>query len=261
MLSVASFRQYQGMNWYEERKESGGKALFAVVTYGTCIYWVDGDKTIVQRGDFLLIPAGSVYYGKSVPTVFHEQYVLEFTVEAGMEQALPLLGADSAIRSRAGCYELSLERLRTVWKEWNDSLPYAELRAAAFLLDTLSLWSREYERGEESDISLRHADNMKAYIQAHYRTRITKEHLGECIGRSPNHAATLFRRVTGQTISHYVHALRMRTAVYMLTESLLSVAEISEYLGYDDVSYFQRIFKRTAGFTPSHYLKERPIQV
>ncbi|MNG21412.1 HTH-type transcriptional activator RhaR [compost metagenome] len=84
---------------------------------------------------------------------------------------------------------------------------------------------------------------------------MTKEELGACINRTPNYAASLFRRATGQTISEAVHAARMKTAVYMLTDSLLTVAEISDYLGYRDVSYFQRVFKRTTGRTPSSYAK------
>lgn len=257
MLSIEEIRLHQGMSWYEERHAQDSSALLVVATYGKCIYWIEGEKVLLEKGDFLLISSGAAYYGKSVPTVFHEQFVLVFHMESGDENELSLLGSKPYIAAKAGCYEMVVEKLRTVWKEWQEDWPYVKLRAASLTLDALGLWGRELDRGEQSPVSLQHAERMKAYIQDHYRGKVTKEHLGECIGRTPNHAATLFRQATGQTISEFVHSLRMRTALYMLTESLLTVTEISDYLGYSDVTYFQRVFKRALGHSPSAYLKER----
>ncbi|WP_259391395.1 AraC family transcriptional regulator [Paenibacillus sp. 1011MAR3C5] len=249
-------RQHQGMNWYEERAVQVNSAVLIVVTYGKCVYWIDGEKLLLEKGDFMFIAPGAGYYGKSVPTVFHEQFVLTFRIDAP-EEDRPLPGVHAFIKAKAGCYDMVIERLRAVWKEWQESLPYVKLRAAALTLEALALWGRELSRGEQTAVSQQHVDRMKAYLQDHYRGKVTKEHLGECINRSMNHAASLFRQVTGQTISEYVNSLRMRTAVYMLTESLLTVSEISDYLGYSDVTYFQRVFKRSLGHTPSAYLKER----
>lgn len=256
MLSFEGMRQQQGMNWYEERPAEVDYAVLIVMTYGKCVYWINGEKLLLEKGDFMFIAPGAAYYGKSVPTVFHEQFVLTFTIEKAVLEG-PLSGSLPFIKSNAGCYDMVMERLRTVWGEWQEGLPYVRLRAAALTLEALALWSRELVRGEQTTVSQQHVDRMKAYLQDHYRGKVTKDHLGEFIGRSPNHAATLFRQVTGQTISEYVHSLRMRTAVYMLTESLLTVSEISDYLGYSDVTYFQRVFKRSLGHSPSAYLKER----
>lgn len=82
---------------------------------------------------------------------------------------------------------------------------------------------------------------------------MTKETLADVVGRSPNYAATIFRQVTGQTISDYTHGVRVKTAMYMLEESLLTVEDIADFLGYSDVSYFTRTFKRIAGMPPSAY--------
>lgn len=261
MLSITNMSQYQGMSWYGERDASSGTAALVIVTFGKCIYWINGHKALAEKGDLILIEPGAQYYGKSVPTVFHEQFVIEWTYHEPIAKRFPSNRHNGYVKSKAGCYELVVERLRNVWKEWQEDAPYSSLRAASLALDALALWGRELDRGEEDAISMQHAERMKAYIQDHYRGKITKEHLGECIGRSPNHAASLFRRVTGQTISEFVHNVRMRTAVYLLKESLLTVTEIAEYLGYSDASYFQRIFKRTTGLSPSAYLKDRPLQV
>jgi len=255
MLTVRKVRLDQGMNWYEEAADRLDTMTFIAVTYGRCVYWIDGVKVLLDKGDYLWVPAGLPYYGKSVPTVFHEKIVIAFTAAAGAGESLPLLAGSTWLHAGSGSQEWAVERLRTVVKEWNERVAYAEVRAGAVLLEIVTLWCRELDRGRMRSETLDHAQRMKQYIQDHYRERITKDVLGSVIGRSPSHAAVLFHRATGQTISAFVHGVRMRTAVYMLEESLLTVNEIAEYLGYSDVSYFHRIFKRTYGYPPAKYVR------
>ncbi|MFD0958996.1 helix-turn-helix domain-containing protein [Paenibacillus chungangensis] len=267
MLSINTINKHQGMNWYEEQFTTDSSSLMnhatyaqlVIMTYGKCLYWLNGEKTLAERGDFLFIPAQLSYYGKSIPTVFHEKYVIQFNI--GRTDAIPLLATPSPKISKPGIYEMCVDRLKMVWKEWQDGTPYASARVEAFLVDTLALWNRELDHSSSSSMkSDNHVVRMKQYIANHYRNKITKIELGDCIGRSPNHAASLFRQGTGQTISQYIHHTRMRTAQYLLRESLLNITEIAEYLGYSEVSYFQRIFKRTFGYPPSVSLTERSSQ-
>ena len=128
---------------------------------------------------------------------------------------------------------------------------------SALLTELMVTVSREYDEGEKAPSSIHHIEVMKRYIDDHYRGKITKLELGGCIGVSPNYAASLFRKVTGMTISDYVHRRRMKTALYMLRHSRLTVQDISDHLGYSDPSYFNRIFKRVAGKLPSDIIAER----
>ncbi|MGI2293353.1 helix-turn-helix domain-containing protein [Paenibacillus sp. GXUN7292] len=266
MITIPHWRRDQGMSWYDSAELAKKQHHFIVVTYGSCLYWINGEKVMVSKGDFLLIPSSVPYYGKSIPTVFHEK--LHFEVQelppfSGITPTsktirLPLFQSDSWIKSKAGCYDLSVERIRTALKELEEGLAFAEGRLLAALLETLTLWSRELEQGEMTEPIVQHVEKMKKYIAEHYRQAITKQHLGSCIKRSPNYAAAIFSKVTGQPISAYVHAARIKTAVYLLQDSLLTVSEIAEYLGYRDVTYFQRIFKRMIGHPPSVLMKDRP---
>ena len=256
MIAIDFIRLDQGMNWYEERSGAADSFTYVAVTYGRCVYWLDGEKLVLEKGDFLLIPPGIPYYGKSVPTVFHEKIAVRFACASGTASELPLLSGTTWVKTKAGSLEWTIERLRVIVKEWTERTDYADIRASAVLLEILALWSRELARGRMRSETQGHAERMKQYVQDHYRERITKEQLGAAIGRSANHAAALFHRATGQTISAYVHAVRMRTAVYMLEESLLTVNEIAEYLGYSDVSYFHRIYKRTYGHTPAKSVRQ-----
>lgn len=252
MLTIADAHQDNGADWYEEGTGAESGFHLALVTYGKCVYWVKQEKVILEKGDLLLIPGGVPYYGKSIPTVLHTKYVVNFR-RTDAEAALPVLRLTEPVKRRLGCYEVILERLRSVLRGWNEKQAYYELMSQALLTEALIMLNQELDRGPIPSEKHRRVESMKQYISTHYRGRVTKEELGDVIKATPNYAATLFKTVTNQTISEYVHNQRIKTAVYMLTESQLTIGEIADYLGYNDVSYFHRIFKRSTGKSPSDY--------
>lgn len=256
MLQVADVRQDKGTKWYAENDPSTPLLSFIFVTYGSCIYWIGGSKVVLEKGDMLLLSEQASYYGKSIPTVLHEKYVFAFRLTSPLPD-LSVLRRTPYVLWKTGMYELLADRCKTASDQWNERLPYRETMAAALLLEMLVHASRELDRGRPAAETYRMAETMRSYIQLHHRERVTKEHLGEAIGKSANYAATVFSSVTGQTISECVHAARIKTASYMLRHSLLTVAEIAEYVGYSDPSYFYRIFKKTTGQLPSALLAER----
>ncbi|MDF2717232.1 MAG: AraC family transcriptional regulator [Paenibacillus sp.] len=258
MLQVIEVRHDKGTRWFEEADPADPLRSLALVTYGSCVYWIGGKKVVAEKGDMLLISDRTAFYGKSIPTVLHEKYVISFReARPGTLPELPILDTHPYLVWKTGMYELIADRLKTAFGQWNESLPYRETMAQAMLLETLVYANRELDRGSPSHDKYRLVEAMRAYIQHHHREPVSKEQVGEAVGRSPNYAATLFRTVTGQTIGDCVHAARMKTAQYLLRHSLLTVAEISEYVGYTDPSYFYRIFKRHTGRVPSELLAER----
>ncbi len=53
----------------------------------------------------------------------------------------------------------------------------------------------------------------------------------------------------------YLTELRMAKAKELLTEKECSLAEVAEQVGYSDLKYFSRLFKKAAGINPSEYKK------
>ncbi|MFF2483298.1 AraC family transcriptional regulator [Paenibacillus sp. NPDC058071] len=254
MIQVRLIRLDRGVDWFEDGSRDLGVSSLILVSYGRVVYWIEQEKVILEKGDTLFIPAGMTYYAKCVPTVFHEKYVFEFSGSEYLP-GLPLLTGGQWTKSRLGMFELCLGRIKTVYADWSDQAKYAETRALGTMLEWLALWSRELEERKFSKEIYQHAERMKNYIHSHYQTKITKEELGDHIYKSPNYAAALFKRITGQTISEYVHATRIKKATYLLLESNLSVGEIAEFVGYGDVSYFQRLFKKETGMTATEFMK------
>ncbi|TVQ24681.1 MAG: AraC family transcriptional regulator [Spirochaetaceae bacterium] len=73
------------------------------------------------------------------------------------------------------------------------------------------------------------------------------------LGRSYDHQARLFRRAYGVTPLQYVTARRIERAKNLLRDSDESIASIGRAMGFADVVYFNRLFRRVTGVTPGSY--------
>jgi AraC-like DNA-binding protein len=69
----------------------------------------------------------------------------------------------------------------------------------------------------------------------------------------------LFRRVTGMGPVQFIQSQRIKRACALLRTSDLSVGRITELCGFNDQSFFVRIFKAHTNTSPSHYRKVREL--
>lgn len=84
---------------------------------------------------------------------------------------------------------------------------------------------------------------------------VTLSGVAKRIGRSPSYVSHLFKKKTGKSIRAYSNDLKLIEAQRLLSTSPLSVTEIAFELGFDDTSYFVRLFKEKYGETPYKYKK------
>ncbi|MCS7462596.1 helix-turn-helix domain-containing protein [Paenibacillus doosanensis] len=90
------------------------------------------------------------------------------------------------------------------------------------------------------------------YIQAHYMNDISLDSCAEHCGTNAFVLSRTFKQVSGKNFIDYLTDLRMEKAKEMLRNSDLKINEVSERVGYQH-SYFNRIFKKYEGVTPSQY--------
>jgi AraC-like DNA-binding protein len=79
------------------------------------------------------------------------------------------------------------------------------------------------------------------------------EELARRSGYTPDHFSRVFREVIGLSPKQFIVEARLNRARQLLLESTLSVSQIAEELGYEDIFSFSRQFKTHTGRTPSRY--------
>ena len=91
------------------------------------------------------------------------------------------------------------------------------------------------------------------YIEKNFQENINLNKISNYVSLSKNYFCNIFKKETGITIWDYLIRIRMEEAKRMLLETEQKTYEISEKVGYDDPSYFGRLFKKYTGFTPIEF--------
>ena len=106
---------------------------------------------------------------------------------------------------------------------------------------------------------VKHANIIHRCIQhigSCYMERLTLEQTARMVGLSPDYLSRIFRRETGITFNQYLNNVRITKARELIRTTDLRLTDISQMVGYDDQSYFTKVFKRTAGTSPGMYAKK-----
>ena len=95
------------------------------------------------------------------------------------------------------------------------------------------------------------------YIDRHYAEDVTIERLVKEFYISPYHLSHMFKQKTGYSVKQYLLRRRLGEAQIRLAMTQDSVQTIAEESGFEDASYFSRIFAKHVGLTPTEYRKYR----
>ena len=114
---------------------------------------------------------------------------------------------------------------------------YRLLSTSAFAHTTMTTDSRRVQK-------------VKDYIDANFKDDIRLQELADLANMTPTAFSRFFKLRTGKTISDYIIDIRLGVASRKLVDSTMSVAEICYDCGFNNVSNFNRIFKRKKGCSP-----------
>lgn len=97
--------------------------------------------------------------------------------------------------------------------------------------------------------------SVMEYIENHYSSCVSLDMLAQVAGMNPKYFCRFFRSITHQTPIDYVNFYRIEQAASLLSTTSLSVTEIGLECGFNDSSYFVKVFQKYRGVTPNQYRK------
>ncbi len=239
---------------------------------GEGCYFIDRETYLVRAGDVVLIKPNQIHKTSMERIPRHGRLLLQITagpmnaflrgngfltLEELYDQKGPIvslgereralmeslmLGIGEEIRDRRkGCGLLVklklLELLILLWRCGGESAPAGERRRAQ---------TPRYQKVQQ----------VADYLQAHPETRESLEELAGRFYISRSWLSRIFREVTGLGVIEYANIVRVKKAQKLLVHGDYSVTEISELLGFESITYFERMFKRYTDRTPLRYRRE-----
>ena len=107
---------------------------------------------------------------------------------------------------------------------------------------------------------VKHADavyKVIEYIKANFQRRMTLEQIAASTYLSKTYLSSLFKKETGFSISEYINIVRIERSKSLLLEENISIIDIANLCGFEDQSYFTKVFKHIVGITPKKYRENR----
>ena len=83
--------------------------------------------------------------------------------------------------------------------------------------------------------------------------QITLDETAEHVHLHPSYFSTLFKQSTGSSFKEYLNMVRIEESKRLLANTDFSIIDIAIAAGFEDQSYFSKVFKKYTGITPKQY--------
>ena len=98
---------------------------------------------------------------------------------------------------------------------------------------------------------------MIEYIRANYYKKISLDEIARYVNFSKTYLSRIFKEETGENISMYINKIRIEKAKLLLTDKGTSLVDVANMVGFEDQSYFTKVFKAVTGIPPKKYKETR----
>lgn len=95
------------------------------------------------------------------------------------------------------------------------------------------------------------------YIQLHLEEDLNLNSLAEHFNKNPSVLSNAFHKETDQTLTSFIRQTRVREAIRLFHTTDMSVSQVATAVGYQDFSYFSKVFSKQVGISPREYRKGR----
>lgn len=96
-------------------------------------------------------------------------------------------------------------------------------------------------------------EKVHAYLMANYDKKVMLDDVANVLNMSPASVTRLIKHMTGKSFIEFLNEIRLGFATRLMIDSDMNISEICYQCGFNNISNFNRIFKKMQGFTPTEF--------
>ncbi len=243
---------------------SGGSALhfhsaveIIYIKSGSLSVNLNGFSVIAGSGDIVVVSPSTLHgFHKTTDSV--DYYFLMISDEFLKRNELISDNSYFTPVIKSASLSEKYQEIIAEFEEKNDSYKTAILGLIISIFITLNRKFKVEKGGEfkEENKTTQMVRQAITYISERYKEKITVDEICKHLHFSKSYLSHAFKEITGYSIIEYVNLLKCHNAKALLLDGY-TVGEVSIELGFSDVSYFTRAFKKTIGVLPSSVGKSK----
>jgi len=114
-------------------------------------------------------------------------------------------------------------------------------------------YSFDFEQVKHSDVIYK----VMGYIKNNYAQKLSLEDIARQVYLSRSYLSSLFKKETGYSLFAYINHVRIEKSKLYLLDHSISLVDIAALCGFEDQSYFTKVFKKATGLSPKRYRDNR----
>jgi len=242
------------------------------VISGSVIVYIGTLRSEAEAGDFIYVPPGMVFRietkegtSATIRGIVFDSQVLEGNLKNYETELLYMFDIQSKTRLTVfkeghPVYETLAIYMQESYDEYvaKDVCYNLPILANIYLMVTELLRYYCAAKTETDKIVYHNVIRLRPvieYIGQHLSDKIYIEMLAGMTGVSADYFTKMFKDSIGKTPIDYINSLRINLAMRMLADGDLSMAEISDAVGFCNANYFHKIFKQYRDVSPLSYRK------
>ena len=121
------------------------------------------------------------------------------------------------------------------------------------IMNRFIMYCFDYAKAHHSDVLYK----AMQYVKANYREKITLDDVASAIYLSRSYLCKVFKDEMGETLFSYINRIRVEKAKTLILDDSISIADVGGMCGFNDQSYFTKVFKSQTGVSPKKYRERR----